>query len=77
MFTAATFLAIVKAIPALEKIYSQSIDLYLKQQSAADNNAYDKKKAERDALVAAMMKPGVTDNELRDLRHALYNLNAR
>lgn len=77
MFTAATFLAIVKAIPALEKIYSQSIDLYLSQQSAADNNAYDKKKAERDALIAAMLRQGVTDEELRDLRRALYNLNHR
>lgn len=77
MFTAATLLAIVKAIPALEKIYSQSIDLYLSQQSAADNNQYDKKKAERDALIAAMLRQGVTDEELRDLRRALYNLNHR
>lgn len=75
MFTAATFLAIIKAIPALEKIYSQSIDLYFAQQAAADNDTYDKKKAARDAIVAAMLKPGVTDAELRDLRRSLYELN--
>lgn len=75
MFTAATFLAIVKAIPALEKIYTQSIDLYLKQQSAADNDHYDKKKIARDAIIAKMMSPGVSDAELKNLRRALYDLN--
>ena len=75
MFTAATFLAVIKAIPALEKIYTQSIDLYFKQQSAADNDHYDKKKIARDAIVTKMMTAGVTDNELKDLRRALYDLN--
>lgn len=73
--TAAMLLAIFKAIPALEKIYLESIDLYFKQQSAADNNHYDKKKAARDAIVAAMLRQGVTDAELRDLRRSLYDLN--
>lgn len=77
MITGATLLAIFKAIPALERIYLESIDLYFMQQGAADQNRYNEKKAERDALIAAMMKPGVTDNELRDLRRALYSLNRR
>ena len=73
--TAAMILAVLKAIPALHKMYLETIDLYFKQQSAADNNAYDKKKAARDAIIAAMMKTGVTDVELRDLRRSLYDLN--
>ena len=75
--TAALLLSIFKAIPALEKIYLESISLYFKQQEAADINRSDKKKTERDALIAAMMRPGVLDNELKDLRLALYNLNRR
>ena len=73
--TAAMILAVLKAIPALQKIFESVIDLYFKQQEAADNNAYDKKKAARDAIIAAMMKTGVTDVELRDLRRSLYDLN--
>jgi hypothetical protein len=74
---AAVILAFIKAIPALEKIYSQTIDLYFKQQESADINRFDKKKHERDALIAAMMRPGVLDDELKDLRRALYDLNRR
>lgn len=73
--TAAMILAVLKAIPALQKIFESVIDLYFKQQEAADQNHYDKKKAARDAIIAAMMKTGVTDVELRDLRRSLYDLN--
>lgn len=74
---AALIVAVAKAIPALQKIFEDAMDIYWKQQSAADQDGYDKKKAERDALITAMMKPGVTDNELKDLRRALYELNRR
>jgi hypothetical protein len=77
MEIAAAILAFIKAVPAFEKIYSQTIDLYFKQQEAADINRLDKKKSERDALIAGMIRQGVTDEELKDLRRALYNLNAR
>jgi hypothetical protein len=74
---AAAILAFIKAIPALEKIYSQTIDLYFKQQEAADINRADRKKTARDALIAAMMRTGVSTDELKDLRRALYDLNTR
>ena len=77
MELAAVILSVIKAIPALEKIYSQTVDLYFKQQEAADINRTDKKKAQRDAFIAAMLRPGVTDAELKDLRFALYSLNSR
>ena len=76
MELAAVILTVIKAIPAIEKLYSQTVDLYFKQQEAADINRMDKKKTQRDAFIAAMLRPGVTDNELKDLRRALYNLNA-
>jgi hypothetical protein len=70
-------LAFFKALPVLWKIYKESVDLYLKQQDNSDIKAYDKKKYERNALISAMQKQGVTDEELRSLRLALYNLNSR
>lgn len=73
----AILLAVFKAIPALYKLYKESVDLFIQQQEISDRQGYDKKKAERDALITAMMKTGVTDEELRDLRRALYNLNHR
>jgi len=74
MSYAALLLAIMESIPALKAIYEQSVDLYFKKQAAADNDAYDKRKAARDAIVVAMMKPGVTNAEYRDLRRSLYDL---
>lgn len=75
--TAAMLLAIFKAIPALEKIYLESVDLYFKQREAADINRVNKNKAVRDALIAGMLRPGVTDAELKEIRHALYDLRVQ
>jgi hypothetical protein len=75
MITGATLLAFFKAWPAAWKIYEQSITLYFAQQSASDNNRHDRKKAAREAIIAAIMRPGVSDEELKDLRHSLYFLN--
>ena len=74
--TASLLLAIFKSIPALLKIYEESIGLYYKQQAASDQDRYSKKKAQRDALLFAMTQPGKSDEDLKDLRRALYDLNA-
>lgn len=73
--TAALLLAIFKSIPSLEKMYLESIGLYFKQQAASDQDRYSKKKAHRDALIFAMNQTGKTDDELKDLRRSLYELN--
>lgn len=70
--SAAAILAIIKAIPAVFKMYEQTVDLYFKSQEAADINQMAKNKAVRDALIAGMLRPGVTDNELKDIRRHLY-----
>lgn len=75
MGTAAAILAILKAIPALEAIYLQTVDLYFKAQEAADLNHMAKNKAVRDALIAAMLRHGVTDNELKEIRRHLYAIS--
>jgi hypothetical protein len=72
---AAAILALIKVFPQAVKLLNQVIDLYLNAQDAADQNAYDKKKVTRDALLSKMKTPGLTDNELKDIRRALYELN--
>lgn len=61
----------------MEKIYIMTIDLYFKQQEANDQSHYDERKIHRDALIAAMSKNGVTEDELKSIRRALYDLNRR
>lgn len=73
--SAAAILAIIKAIPAVLKMYEQTVDLYFKSQEAADINQMAKNKAVRDALIAGMLRPGVTDNELKDIRRHLYAIS--
>ena len=73
--TAATLLAIFKAIPALQRLFEEAVDLYFMQQAASDQNRYSKKKATRDAIIKAMQKPGIKDEEIKELRISLYNLN--
>jgi hypothetical protein len=75
MELAGFLLALVKAIPSIERIYLQTVDLYFKQQEAADQNRYSKKKHSRDAIITAMLRPGITEDELKDLRRTLYDLN--
>ena len=77
MPVAAALLAFIKAIPSLEKIYLMTVELYFKQQEAADQSRYDEKKTHRDALILAMGKDGVTEDELKNIRRALYDLNRR
>lgn len=74
--TAAMLLAIFKAIPTLYKLYEDSVDLYFKQQAASDQNRYAKKKATRDALITALVKPGATADEIKEIRRSLYDLNS-
>ena len=74
MLTGATLLAIFKAIPALEKIFSEAVDLYIKQANASDENNMNKIQAQRDALVASISRS--TSHEERDhLRRLLYSLH--
>lgn len=72
---AAFIIALIKALPAAEKIFQRSVDLYFAQQEAAEHERYQKKKATRDAIIAAMTRQGVTDEELKELRRSLYDLN--
>lgn len=72
----AAILALIKAFPLALKVFSQVIDLYFGQQEAADSSHYSKKKIKRDALLFAMTKPGITDEEIKNIRRALYDLGS-
>lgn len=74
MITGATILAIIKAIPALEKLFSEAMDLYIKQSNASDQNEVNDVQKQRDALVASISRS--TNREERDsLRRLLYSLH--
>jgi predicted DNA binding protein len=74
MELAAVVLAVVKAIPALQKIFEAAIDLYNQQQDIAAENQSIKVQREREATVAAMKQPGLTDQQRATLRRRLWEL---
>lgn len=74
MELAAIILAVVKAIPALQKIFEAAIDLYHQQQDIAAENQAIKVQREREATVAAMKAPGLTDEQRATLRRRLWEL---
>lgn len=74
MELAAIVLAVVKAIPALQKIFEAAIDLYHQQQDIAAENQSVRVLREREATVAAMKQPGLSDENRAVLRRRLWEL---
>jgi len=73
--TGATLLAIFKAIPALQKIFEEAVELYYKELAARDQDRVVQTQKEREALVAALKQPGLNDENRRILRRRLYDLH--
>lgn len=71
---ASAVLAVIKAIPAVYKIWKEVIDLYHEQQDAADVSKSEKVLKEREATIAAMKQPGLTDEQRGTLRRRLWEL---
>ena len=75
MQAAAFILSLIKAIPALEKLFSSVVNLYYQQVDAADQNqvsAKDKKKA---AIFAALKASEISDENKNNLRRVLYDIS--
>lgn len=72
---ASLILGIVKAIPAVEKIYKRSIDLYYAELNARDINNVNKVREQREALLASLKAPGLTDENRANIRRILYTLS--
>jgi len=75
MPTVAFILSIIKAIPALEAIFKQVIDLYYQQIDAAYNEHVSINQKKREAITAALQKEGLSDENRDNLRHMLYDLS--
>lgn len=71
---ASAILAIVKAVPAARDIFIQLVDLYNQQLEIAETNRDIKKQKEREATVAAMKAPGLSDENRAVLRRRLWEL---
>jgi hypothetical protein len=71
------FLQVIKvitAIPQVAKIFEGLFFAYLEWQSAKQQDAYDQKKAQRDAAILAL-KNATTDEEIAKYSRLLYDLN--
>jgi len=73
--TAAFILSLIKAIPALEKLFSSVVDLYYSQLDAADQNRVTAKQKKRTAIFAALKSGEISDENKNNLRRILYDLS--
>lgn len=67
--------ALAKAIPAAQKIFEQSVDLYYSQQEGQDQDQVNAVQQEREGITAALTQPGMTDENRRALRKRLIALS--
>jgi hypothetical protein len=74
---AAALLAFAKAIPALWNIYQLSVELYIKEQNAADERNVNRTKEQRNSLLKALGQPGLSDEDRNNLRRLLHSLHGR
>jgi hypothetical protein len=77
MFTviASAIVAIAKAFPAARAIFEQSVSLFYAYEAHEDQNQQTEIQEERDAIVAALKQPGMTDANRRVLRKRLIALS--
>lgn len=75
MEIAAAIMVVLKAIPAARDIFLKVVDLYHAQLDAAAESSSIKVLREREATVAAMKAPGLTDAHRATLRRRLWELN--
>ena len=75
MSTVAFILSIIKAIPAIESIFKSLVALYYEQVDAAYDSRVSANQKKREAIVAALQKEGLTDENRDNLRRMLYDLS--
>jgi hypothetical protein len=75
MSTVAFILSIIKAIPAIESIFKSLVALYYEQVDAAYDSHVSANQKKREAIIAALQKEGLTDENRDNLRRMLYDLS--
>lgn len=71
---AAALLAVIKAIPAAQKLFSQVMDLYYQELDRRLESESNKIMKEREALVASLKLEGLTAENRATIRRRLYDL---
>jgi hypothetical protein len=66
--------SVAKAVPAARAIFEQSVALYYANEQHQDDNHTDDVREEREALVASLKQPGLTDANKRALYKRLIAL---
>jgi hypothetical protein len=72
---AAFILSLIKAIPALEKIFSSVVELYYVQVDVADQNRVTAKEKKKTAIFAALKSGEISDENKNNLRRILYDIS--
>lgn len=72
---ATLILAILKAIPSIERLYLKTIELYFSQLDVADQNSVNKNAKKRDALLASLQLQGLSDDQKSQIRRMLYDIS--
>ena len=72
---AVAIMAIIKALPAAQKLFSQVQDLYYKELDRQLEGDSAKTMKEREALVASLKLDGLTAENRATIRRRLYELH--
>jgi hypothetical protein len=75
MQLAAVLLTVIKAIPALEKIFSQCIQLYYSSVNAADQSRVAANEKKREVILLSLKNENLTDENRNSLRRILYDIS--
>lgn len=74
MGAGAAFLALLKAIPPLYKMFQEAVDIYYDEMAAREERDVSERGRQRDALLAAIKRPGLSHEERDTIRRMLYAL---
>ena len=77
MTYAAIILAVLKAIPILERMFERVVDLYLQQVKASDEGQVSRVNLEREKLLEEINKPEITQDEKAAIRRRLFELQRK
>lgn len=75
MVWAAMIVTLAKGVKAFRDIYEESVVLYYANENRTDQNAQSEIQEEREAIVASLKQPGMTDANRNILRKRLIALS--
>lgn len=68
--------AVIKALPAARDIFVRVQDMFYADLSRRDEGNVNENAKKRDALVASLKQPGLTEEQRDEIRNLLFNLQS-